>query len=208
MPNPPLTSNGEHKKCKQSIQTEDLDEQGGYSDENGDGKKYDVYGDLSELDEFDNGEEKSSDEKISDHQIHALNEESESDWNKIENDNEDIEVDPPVGHCAAELMKGFSKDIGSLFAKTNNLERELKEKKRLLQERPRHQCNIRSLSSQLKEKSSFYLVPKLPLMKRSHVRKMQADIEDNEEYKIQFVSFCFHSWIVLWNLILGYISPS
>lgn len=99
------------------------------------------------------------------------------------------EKEPEEEHCIAGTLRGFSKDIGSLYSKTDGLERDVKEIKRLLQNRPhQHQCNIRTLSAQFQEKSAYYLVPKLPLLKRSHVRKMQSDLEDNDKYKMQLVN--------------------
>lgn len=88
------------------------------------------------------------------------------------------------------MLKEFNKDIGALYLKTNKIEADLKEIKEMLKSRPPQQQCIRSISSRLKQKSAFSLLQKLPLLKKSHERKMETNIkdEDNEDYKDQLVS--------------------
>lgn len=105
-------------------------------------------------------------------------------------DNDDYETDAEStsGNCLDGILKGFNKDIGALYTKTNSIESELKEIKRLLKSRPTQHCAYRSLSSQFKENSTISLLPKFPLLKKSEVRKMENYAEENEDYKSQLVS--------------------
>ncbi|KAJ6648103.1 hypothetical protein Bhyg_03328 [Pseudolycoriella hygida] len=86
-------------------------------------------------------------------------------------------------NCLDGVLQGFDKDIGALYSKVNGIENDVKEIKRLMEKRQSQPCTIRTLSSQLKEKSS--LLPKLPLKKKSYVRRMESDAGESEKYKEQ-----------------------
>lgn len=117
--------------------------------------------------------------------------ESEED---VENDQENSfdDTEAFTENCIGGILKGFNKDIGTLFLKTSSIESDIKEIKRLLKSRPSQNCSFRSLSSQFKENSAFSLLPKFSLTKKSHVRKMESDAGENEEYKTQMVSTEFN----------------
>lgn len=96
---------------------------------------------------------------------------------------EDTEYENSQENFIMDVLKGFNKDIGTLYSKTNAIELGLKEIKGMLEDRP-----IRApISPRIKRKSAFFLLPKLPLLKRSHVRKMESDINVIEEFKEQLV---------------------
>lgn len=113
---------------------------------------------------------------------------SDGDVQNVENKDDNIDTESLGDDCLADILKGFNKDIGSLYSKTNSLESDVREMKRLLKDQQTKKCSCRSLSSQFKQKSAEILIPKLPLVKPSHVRKMQSSINDNEEYESQIVS--------------------
>lgn len=99
---------------------------------------------------------------------------------------EDSEV--PEENCIEKVMKEFGKDIGALYSKTNNIESDMKEIKKILKARPPQNCIYRSISSRYKQKTAFLLLPNFLLLKKSHVRNMETSIYDNEDYKDQLVS--------------------
>lgn len=108
-------------------------------------------------------------------------------------DNVELEIDTESedfqDNCFEDVWKEVNKDIGALYTKTNKIEADLKEIKQILLARPSQHC-IRTISSRFKQKTSFSLLPKLPLLKKSAVRNMNANFvdEDNEEYRDQLVS--------------------
>lgn len=107
----------------------------------------------------------------------------------LKNDLKDSESEDLEENYIEGVLKDFSKDIGLLYSKTNRIESDLKEIKDMLKARQPKNC-IRTISSRFKQKSAFSLLPKFPLKKKAAVRKMQADIEDedNDDYKEQLVS--------------------
>lgn len=106
--------------------------------------------------------------------------------------------------CVESVLKGLNKDIGQLYSKSDKIEKDVKELKKLLLARQSRTC-IRAVSSRLKLQLAFHLLPKFPLQKKSLVRKVDREFEgeddenDNEEYKEQLVSEFF----VQFNLTLS-----
>lgn len=108
---------------------------------------------------------------------------------ELSDDGKNSDAEGLQGDCLEDVLKEVNKDIGALYSKTNKIESDLKQIKKILLTRPSQQC-IRTISSRFKQKTSFSLLPKLPLKKKAAVRKMDSNAEDddNEEYKDQLVS--------------------
>lgn len=127
---------------------------------------------------------------LSDHQNVDDNQEFQRDAilqdNIKENEFEDLDLED---NCLEDVLKEINKDIGSLYSKYNKIGADLKEIKQILLTRPSQHC-IRTVSSRFKQKTSYALLPKLPLLKKSAVRKMNtnAEDEDSDEYTDQLVS--------------------
>lgn len=99
----------------------------------------------------------------------------------------DTDAETISGNCIDGMLKGFNKDIGALYNKTNSIEMEIKEIKRLLKSLSTQHCACRSLTSQFKQNSASSLLPKFPFLRKSEVRKMENNSGENEDYKLQMV---------------------
>lgn len=127
---------------------------------------------------------------LSDHQNVDDNQECQREAklqdNIDENEFEDLDLED---NCLEDVLKEVNKDIGALYSKTDKIEADLKEIKQILLTRPSQHC-IRTVSSRFKQKTSYALLPKLPLLKKSAVRQMNtnAEDEDSDEYTDQLVS--------------------
>lgn len=98
-----------------------------------------------------------------------------------------------------KAMKGFRKDINVLYKRTDAHEKELKELKK------RDKTPIIRLPTSHSEEWDFSLLPKIPLTKAKHIKKMEDSLVD-AEYQKQLV--CIIRFYLLSLLELQYLHCS
>lgn len=161
---------------------------------------------MKEVDQIEEGNQCDELRDMVENQTDA--EDEDDDVENCEGMNSETESDTKSlsGDCLDGILSGFNKDIGTLYSKTDRIESDVKEIRRLLEVQQNKPCSYRSLSSRLKEESATSLLPKIPLGKKSFVRKMESDAGENDEYKKQMVSASTNLQIlkILIGFLIGY----
>lgn len=185
----PALSHHTERESQIQDQDEELKDQEEYEDDDEDEDEEELEKEQGNEQEKDQEKDQEK-EQEEDQQFEVEEEDVENDLGNqnFQSNAADTDTESLSGNCLLGMLKGFNKDIGALYTKTNSIEDDIKEIKRVLKTRPSQHCTFRSLSSQFKQSSAYSLLPKFPLLKKSHVRKMESNAEENEEYQLQMVS--------------------